>query len=81
MFLWWNDIVISFMGELKSWTQSFMIVSHKHKLLEFLLEKNNAADFNTVDSQGLCAIERAIEIENIKIIKLLIKKVTYCFTI
>ena len=70
MFLWWNDVIISFIHELDSWAKS----CHKRDLLEFLLKKNNAADFNATDSYGLCPMERAIEVGNLQIIKLLIRK-------
>ena len=59
MFLWWNDVIISFIHELDSWTKSLTVVCHKHQLLEFLLKKDNAADFNTIDSYGLSPIEMA----------------------
>ena len=74
MFLWWNNVIVSFMGELKSWSKSLTTFFHKHQLLEFLLKKDNAADFNTIDSCGISPIEMAIEIENVEIIKLLIRK-------
>ena len=74
MFLWWNDVVISFIHELKSWTKTLIKVANKRTLLEFLLKKDNAADFNTIDSCGISPIEMAIEIENVEIIKLLIRK-------
>ena len=74
MFLWWNDVVISFIHELKSWTKTLIKVANKRTLLEFLLKKDNAADFNTIDSCGFSPIEMAIEIENVEIIKLLIRK-------
>ena len=47
--------------------------THKLKLFAFLSKKERA-DFNAIDSSGWSPILRAIEIDNVEILKLLIQK-------